>query len=147
MRYYVDSSALMKLWLDEQHAEGVRCALDEATERASSLLARVECHGALSRLAHEGRLSPAHLTVVESEAEYHLRSTDLIGIDELLLKDAETLAKRYHLKSLDAIHLATALAVKLLSDQEDWVFMTFDLKLGHAAHAEGLDVWPPTAQP
>ncbi|MCK6518412.1 hypothetical protein L6R46_25560, partial [Myxococcota bacterium] len=54
------------------------------------------------------------------------------------------LCARHPLKSLDALHLASALILSVL-DPVPWVFMTFDLKLGRAASAEGLTVWPVVA--
>ena len=64
-----------------------------------------------------------------------------------ILDDAGQLALRHQLKSLDTIHLASALTLRLLSATAPLVFMTFDLKLSRAAAAEGLSVWPPPPRP
>ena len=55
MNVYVDTSAALKLWIDEPQAEAVRLALEDARQVASSVLIRVEAASTLARLLRERR--------------------------------------------------------------------------------------------
>jgi uncharacterized protein with PIN domain len=50
LNVYVDTSAALKLWIDEPQAEAVRLALEDARQVASSVLIRVEAASTLARL-------------------------------------------------------------------------------------------------
>lgn len=141
MNVDVDSSAGLKLWIDEPQAESVRLALEDAAQVGSSLLARVEAASTLARLVRERRVSPAHSPLIQAEAEFHFSRIRLVEISAEAITLAEQLCALHQLKSLDALHLTTALMLRAV-DPAPWLFMTFDLKLGRAAAAEGLDVWP-----
>lgn len=146
MNVYVDTSAVLKLWIDEPQAEAVRLSLEDATQIASSALARVEASSMLARLVRERRVSTAHSGLMKAEAEFHFSRIRLLEISGETLALAEQLCALHQLKSLDALHLATALILRAV-EPVSWVFMTFDLKLSRAAAAEGLNIWPPATQP
>ena len=145
MNIDVDTSAVLKLWIDEPQAEAVRLSLEDAAQIASSVLARVEAASMLARLVRERRVSAAHRGLMKAEAEFHFSRIRLIEINGEAVALAEQLCALHQLKSLDALHLATALILRAL-EPTPLVFMTFDLKLGRAAAAEGLDVWPDVGQ-
>lgn len=144
MNVYVDTSAALKLWIDEPQAEAVRLALEDARQVASSVLIRVEGASTLARLLRERRVSAAHAGLVQAEVDFHLTVIRVLELNEHVIELAAKLCARHPLKSLDALHLASALILSVL-DPVPWVFMTFDLKLGRAASAEGLTVWPVVA--
>lgn len=143
---YLDTSALMKLWLYEPTSEEVHRAFEDAPRVASCAIARLEARATLARVLRERRLPYAHLPVVEQKVAQDLDQMTFLGVDDYLITAAGALASRHPLKSLDALHLATALVLPHTFPGMPWVFMTFDLKLSRAAAAEGLNVWPPTAQ-
>lgn len=62
----------------------------------------------------------------------------LLGLDEEVRQEASTIGATT-LRSLDAVHLATALAI----GDEDLEFITYDPRLADAARAEGLTVVQP----
>jgi len=126
---YLDSSAVVKLVRREAETDALRAWLaSNAQPLVSSALVRAETARALART------EPAALSVLPSVlALLHQRSVT----DDLL--DA---AGRYAdpvLRSLDAIHLATAeeLSTALTS------FVTYDKRLADAARARGLQVAMP----
>jgi predicted nucleic acid-binding protein len=98
---------------------------------ATSQLALVEVTRA-TRLLNPGRKA-------ESEAVRLLASCVLIEVTEPLLRIAARLASA-HVKSLDAVHLASA---QLVEPDE---VITYDRRLGMAAHATGLPVSHPGAR-
>ncbi len=143
---YLDTSALMKLWLYEPTSEEVHWAFEDAERVVSCSIARLEARATLARVLRERRLPAAHLPLAESKVAQDLDLMSFIIVDDALLDDAGVLAFRHQLKSLDALHLAAASLLPDTFPELPWVFMTFDLKLGRAAAAEGLDVWPAPAR-
>ena len=67
----VDTSAVLKLWIDEPQAEAVRLSMEDAAQIVSSVLARVEAPSMLARLVRERRVSAAHRGLMQAEAEFH----------------------------------------------------------------------------
>lgn len=134
---YLDSSALLKLLVDEAESEALHAWLDarvapsdasRGEEVLSSELARVEVVRAMRRLAPEG--------VPEARV--------LIGQLYLLPVSGEVVSRAAEvgdplLRSLDAIHLASALS--LAADLH--AFVAYDLRLVTAARSAGLEVVQP----
>ena len=126
---YLDSSAFVKLVVTETESATLRTYLAiRGSRRVSSALLRTE---SLRAVRH---LGPDALATVREG----LRRVDLIGMDDRILDAAGTLAPQV-LRTLDAIHLATALAVG--DDLE--AIVTYDERMIEAARLLGL----PTATP
>ena len=126
---YLDSSAIIKLVVAEPESRALREYLYEHEGHASSGLARVEVIRALRRTGHE----PATLHL----AEQVLQRIALIAVDEPVLAGAASLDPPL-LRTLDAIHLATALTL----DELDAV-VTYDRRLRGAVSEAGLPVASP----
>ncbi|CAN5816597.1 type II toxin-antitoxin system VapC family toxin [soil metagenome] len=128
--YYLDSSAFIKVVVDEDESVALRTFLaSRASRRVSSALLRTE---ALRAVRH---LGPDALASVREG----LRRVDLIGIDDRILDSAGTLEPRV-LRTLDAIHVATALAA---GDDLD-ALITYDERMVDAASLMGLRALSPT---
>ena len=126
---YLDGSAFIKLVVEESESAAVRTFLaDNHERRVSSALLRTE---SLRAVRHLG--ADALATVREG-----LRRVDLIGIDDRIL-DAAGILEPQILRTLDAIHLATALAV---GDDLD-VIVTYDERMIDAARLVGLQTASP----
>lgn len=120
---YVESSALVKLIIDEPESEKLHRALVGAW-LVSSRLTDVEVHRA------------AQIADRTARAYDVLERCDLVAVDEDVLTRARELVSP-RLRTLDAIHLATALKVHSRR------FATYDRRLIEAASAEGLAVLHP----
>jgi predicted nucleic acid-binding protein len=127
---YLDSAAVVKLVHAEQESDALR---DWLTERAdtgwvSSVLLEVESFRALAR--H----SPGAIARLHSVLDL----VELVELDSGIRILAQTIAPAT-VRSLDAIHLATALRIRgqLTS------FVTYDKRLADAAAAAGLTVDAP----
>jgi hypothetical protein len=126
---YLDSSAFVKLVIEETESAAVRAYLaSRDARRVSSALLRTE---ALRSVRH---LGPDALATVREG----LRRVDLIGIDDRILDAAGTLEPLV-LRTLDAIHLSTALAVG--DDLE--TIVTYDERMIDAARMLGLSTATP----
>lgn len=126
---YLDSSAFVKLAVEEPETAELRKHLAERdSRRVSSALLRTESLRAVRHLGSE-----ALATVREG-----LRRIDLVAIDDRILDAAGTLEPRV-LRTLDAIHLATAMAIG--DDLE--LIVTYDERMIEAARLLGLSTATP----
>jgi uncharacterized protein len=126
---YVDASALVKLFIPEFESEAMEAALhaDWPAQIASEILA-VE----ISRVALKHR-GPASSRAIEI-----LRPVALMPLTPQIRADAARI-RPPALRTLDAIHLATALSAR---DQIGAVF-TYDTRLADACRDAGLRVLAP----
>lgn len=128
---YVDSSAIVKLVAPEPETTALVEALRSDPDTISSALARVEVMRAVRRAgASPGRADRASAV---------LDRVALVPIDAEILGRAAVLEPR-DLRSLDAIHLATALLLR----QDIAGVVTYDARLGDAAAAAGMAVLAPS---
>ena len=125
IRAYVDSSAIVKLTRDEPESLALIDYLEEASvEASSSVVAEVEVLRNLRKL----RL----------ESDQALAGFYLLAFDDEVRRNAVGI-ERDSLRSLDAIHIATALAVR----DRDLQFVTYDERQADAARQAGLKVVQP----
>jgi len=126
---YVDTSALVKLVFDEPESSALGQFIETLPDRVCSAVASVE----LARVARS-----VQDPVVERDAKRILKGLHLIAVDPALLAVAAATEPR-SLKTLDAIHLATALSLGERCD----AFFAYDERLIAAARAHGLTVTVP----
>jgi uncharacterized protein len=127
---YLDSSAILKVVVAEPESKALFESVRQWPNRVSSELARTEVLRALRR---------AGATASQfGRGQRTLSRIGLILIDSKILSDA-ALLKPVSLRSLDAIHLATALSVR----RELAAIVTYDTRMAEAATAAKLTVWSP----
>jgi len=127
---YLDSSALVKLVAREAETSALLSLLEARPEVASSALAQVEVLRAVRRAG--GRKRDL------DRAREVLSRVVLIAVDDSILEAAATLDPAA-LRSLDAIHLATALELR----PESQAIVSYDDRLNAAAEAIGIPVLAP----
>ncbi len=129
--YFLDTSALVKLYHQEQGSEVVeRWAADQTIEIWLSDLTRAELHSAFVRKVREGGLTEADLqrvlTCFREDLQNRFQIVPLTGdtVEKaaLLLLDQ---GKRHSLRTLDALQIASAQAV----GSSNLTFATADGKL------------------
>lgn len=128
MAIYLDSSALVKLVIREDESAALLRYLRRRSDPVSSALSRVEVLRAVGR-----QDQPA-----QTRAEEVLASIQLLRIDDAILIDAAAL-RPHHLRSLDAIHLASARALRGDLD----AVVAYDERLLEAAKLLGLETVSP----
>lgn len=128
--YYVDTSAAIKLLAEEADSMAFAKFYDEQEDGiwVSSALLRIELVRAV------GRALPAALP----DARALLDAFEFVAIDDEVVNAAMAEPDRM-LRSLDAIHLATA---RLLGTELDG-FATYDNRLAAAAQDAGMPVVAP----
>ncbi|HYN42789.1 MAG TPA: type II toxin-antitoxin system VapC family toxin [Thermoanaerobaculia bacterium] len=144
---YLDTSALMKLFVQEDGSDRVRALAGGRLGAQVLLVSRLgytEASVSLARLVHLGRLAaadlPRHLGSLD---DYWDRSIQEVGITEAVLDEARQLAQRFPLRTYDAIHLASAREARRMLRgvfEGEVQFLTFDDALLKAAREVGFTV-------
>ena len=129
---YLDASALVKLVLPEAESEALAATLAGGAGLITSTVGAIETRRALLAAGSDEELA--------EEAEQVLAAVTLVGITEPIRQAAGTLRPAL-LRTLDAIHLATALSF----GAELEAFVVYDRRLAQAALAAGLEVRAPGA--
>ena len=126
---YLDSSAILKLIFDEDESAELSRFLAIYPVRASSVLAQVEVLRTVRRAEDP--------TITRSAREV-LQGIHLIRSDDAVLAAAAEV-EPMRLRSLDAIHLVTALSLRPTIAG----VVVYDVVLADAARRAGLTVWAP----
>lgn len=122
---YLDSSAAMKLLVEEAESAALARWVDEHPDLVGALLVETE----LRRTAH--RVGLAQVSVTEL-----LRRVTLHEMPSGLFREAGALPGM-HLRSLDALHLTAAMRLRCRA------VVTYDARMANAATELGLDVVTP----
>jgi predicted nucleic acid-binding protein len=136
---YVDTSALIKLVIEEEGSDRVELVWGAADALASASLVVVEARAALAAAARAGRLTrPQHREAKAALADV-LPDLHLVSVTDDLIRRASDLAEDDALRGYDAVHLAAALRV------DASVVASADDALCQAAMRRGLHVANPLA--
>lgn len=125
---YLDSSALVKLVVREPETDPLLAFLRMQPRQVTSRVATVEVPRAVARRGPAGWQTAADV----------LASLDLVELDGALALAAAAV-EPVSLRTLDAIHLATALALR----DDLAAVVSYDHRLVDAARAAGLPVVSP----
>src|SRR6266542_4537672 len=125
---YLDSSAIVKLVVPEAETKALRELLKSWPERVSSGVARIEVERVARRIG-AGAVRRARSV---------LSRIALVDLDEPVVRVAAALEPA-ELRSLDAIHLATAISL----GGDLGAFCAYDVRLGDAAVSKTIEVLAP----
>jgi uncharacterized protein len=151
--YYVDTSALIKRYVDELGSDWMRARLTSPPVPSiiCVYLVVVEVTSALTRRVREGGLSRADYAQVQRAFRTDcIEDYDLVIATNRVIGRANYLLEQHPLRAFDAVHLATALLVNSqlrLHDLDPLVFLSADERLNAAAAEEGLAVDNPNHHP
>lgn len=138
MRLYLDTSALVKLYVDEAGSPIVRSAVDHADLIATSALAYVEARAAFVRRRHERGLSAGDYRRVVHDLDTDWTRYLVVEVTDLLVRESARLVEAHRLKAYDALHLASAAALRSWL-AEPILFASWDFRLERVAKREGLE--------
>lgn len=130
MLIYLDSSAIVKLIRREPETRALFEFLRAWPERVSSVLSSVEVPRAVRRTSAASRTM--------RRVEFVLSRLALVELDALIRVRAAAL-ESHGLRTLDAIHVATALDL----GRDVAGFVTFDERQAKATRGAGMDVFSP----
>lgn len=130
MTAYVDSSALLKRYVDEADSALADQLLASDPELVTGRHAVVEVRRNLARL-----LEPTAATAARAAFAEDLRAFAVVELDAATCELAATIAEQTGVRTLDALHLGAARRLGTTL-----TFVTFDVRQATAARAVGFAV-------
>ena len=134
---YFDTSALVKRYVDEAGRRQVLQLLRRHECVASAVLP-VELRSALRRRVAEGTLEAARVPEILKRVSADRPDWTLVEVGAEVLASAEKLVAAHPLRTLDAIHVASARVFAAGVSESDLMFVSADKRHADAAGAIGL---------
>lgn len=128
---YVETSALLKRYVQEPESNDCQMILDAHSHRITSRITFTETLINLRK-----RLSSTEFAIASKLFQSDIDVFDVVEFDAELSLRASEAASGNNLATLDAIHLASALRVK----SPQLAFLTYDKRLANSAKKSGLRV-------
>jgi predicted nucleic acid-binding protein len=138
MVIYLDTSALIKLYVEEESREIVEEAV-VAAAIVTSTITYAEARSGLARRLREGDFTDSAYREIIDKLDEDWLTFDRLEVSNTVSRHAGHLAETFALRGYDAIHLASAL--HLAERFEDLGFLAFDQRLVKAAMEAGVPVY------
>lgn len=135
---YFDASAFVKLVVEEDGSDVAARLWDGCDAAVSSRLAYPEVRAVLAAAGRNRLLSARDLASAEKGWEEFWAVTRPVELTEAVGLHAGSLARAHGLRGSDAVHLASALAIR----DPDLVVAAWDQRLSDGARASALRVAP-----
>jgi predicted nucleic acid-binding protein len=137
---YLDASALVKLFVDEDDSDALNAALVGADDVIVSDLALTEMASAIGRRCREGALTAVEARRLQREADKLAESCHRVELTPPAHRHAERLLLSATvpepLRTLDALHIALSIQAEAAT------LVTYDVRLRRVAESQGLFVVP-----
>ncbi len=134
MILYLDTSALIKLLVEEEDSDLVATLWDDSDAVATALLTYTEGRAALAAAGRQGRLCESDYAPAKHMMGRLFDQMFLLDFSRTTAWSAGELAERHALRGYDAVHLASAIALA----EDELVLATWDRGLAQAAREAGL---------
>jgi predicted nucleic acid-binding protein len=135
---YFDSSALVKVLLDEPGGDTARSLWSGVDASITSVVAYTEVRAALAMATRLERLTDSEHSRAKLHWEEMWQSVSIVEATRSVVERAGSFAERYHLRGFDAIHLASASIIPT----DLGIVATWDDRLSGAASKMGYAVAP-----
>ena len=135
MIVYLDTSSLIKLYVDEEGSAAVRALVAGASVVATSVLAYPEARSAMARLRREGVLTEIEQARAKGDLDRDWGSFLALPVDTIW-RQAGELAERHGLRGADSVHLASFQALLGHKEGVPATFSSFDERLNLAVRRE-----------
>lgn len=139
---YLDSSALVKRYIEEEGSDKVNALLQQEPVAAASRLAYPEILAAITRRHKAGDIETPAFERVRRIFKADWASLVVVEMRAEVFRFVDRIIERHALKGADSVHLSTALWLKEVM-KEDVVFVASDMELLKAAEAEKLKIVNP----
>lgn len=139
MTPYLDTSSMVKLYVQEEGTKAVQELASQSTSITTSWLAYPEARAAFAGKYRRGELTEEQYRRVIAAFEGDWGSYLALEVSYHILLEAGQLAEKHGLKAADAIHLASGRYIASIDRRPaSFLFVCHDGQLLRAAQAEGL---------
>jgi len=137
MILYLDTSSLVKLYVEEEESSRVADLVRLSKVTGTSLVAYAEARAAFARRFRENAFTLREYKRLASSFDEDWDNYLIVRVTKELVRQAGDLAEKHELRGFDAIHLSSAVTLREeLSTRI--IFSCFDEKLQIASHVEEL---------
>lgn len=136
MILYLDTSSLIKLYVEEPSTPEVYLQVAAASLVCTSVVAYAEARSALARLCRGGSLSPEEHARTKTDLDKDWQHYLMIDATPEVWRAAGDLAEAHALRGCDSIHLASFLHLIRTDLGEPVLFSSFDDRLRQASRRE-----------
>ena len=133
MIIFMDSSALIKRYIEESGSNEVNSILEKADDVIVSPVTLIEMNSAFRRRYSENNISKSDYEYLKEMIENESKDFSKIIFDSSLENKAIYLINKYQIRTLDSIQLASAII------SESHLLVTSDKKLAHCAKSEEIE--------
>lgn len=140
MIIYLDTSALLKLYVKEPGTIEVRRAISAAKTSYTHLIAYAEMRAAFAKAVRLTRITTTAAARHRRELDRDWEQLGVLTPDHTMIKRAGDLAERYGLRGYDSVHLAAAESLLVDHRRRAVRLACFDDRLNKAARELGLAV-------
>jgi predicted nucleic acid-binding protein len=130
MRAFIDTSSLLKKYVDEQGADTFDALLLSVSEIIVAPITLLEIHSIIERRLREKTLNTADAAWIEKEFMLDLNFYGVVEFNENLNSEFIRIIRKYQMKVLDGIQLSSAIVAK------PDIFIVSDKQLYNAAIKE-----------
>jgi len=137
MILYLDTSSLVKLYVEEDESPQIKTLVSSSEVSATSIVAYAEARAAFARRFRESSYTSSEHNRIKKFFDKDWLNYFILNLTEDMARLAGNLAEKHALRGFDSIHLASALILhQEVSSPVN--FSCFDDKLEKAAIKEGL---------
>lgn len=133
MTLYLDTSSLVKLYVEEPDSDTVRQLVESAAIVGTATIAYAETRAALARRRRERALRPAAFASAKKTFDAEWAKYFTIEVTPALCRQAGDFAERYGLRAYDSVHLAAFAEIAREAGVRETHFSSFDTALNLAA--------------
>jgi predicted nucleic acid-binding protein len=135
---YLDTSSLVKLYVQEPESAEVKNLVANSSAVSTSLIAYAEARAAFARRYRERAFTKTQYKKLKDSLDKDWSQLLIIMVSKEIALSAGNLAEKHELRGFDAIHLASAITIKQ-ELQSPIVFSCADQKLKKASIQEGFN--------
>lgn len=137
MTVYLDTSNLVKLYIDEPGSDRIAQLVGGADVVVTSVLAYPETRATFARRRREGLMTKAEIVAATRQLDLDWPRFVALTFDEDLARAAGMLAEAHGLRGGDAVHLASFETIVARAGGDDVQFSSADDRLSRAARSLG----------
>jgi predicted nucleic acid-binding protein len=137
MILYLETSNLVKLYVQEEDSGDVAKLVSDAEAVATSIIAYAEAQAAFARKLREKGISDEDHKIIKNDLARDWENIFVIKLTDAVVRSAGDLAEKRSLRGFDALHLASALELQKTVPLPVQ-FSSSDARLRESAKEEGL---------
>lgn len=141
MILFLDTSALVKLYLSEEGSDALLATARDVSVLAVSRIAWAEAFAAMSRRSREAPEDTDGIELAKRRLRSQWPQYFVVDVTQEVVERAGDLADAFALRGYDSVQLACADAVGQAVDDRI-CFGCYDARLGKAAKVLGMDTFP-----